>query len=298
MHKICLRSRTVKDLHRRPKAQYHYCVAGDPQVKFPTALAALILCTPAISSSAELRAQTLAAWDQYIGAVDARVHFAPAAQRPFLWTDENPGRAQRVQRGEVIVSQIKAESAPNVPYGLIHDWIGAAFVPSVTLTEVLALAHDYDSYPRWYGPMVARAELLGRDGDEDRFTILYVRIVLWVTAALEAEYTAHYVRVDATRWYSIAQSSRIQEFEQYGRSDQRKLPPDDGNGYLWRTYSVTRYEQRDNGVYIEQENIGLSRRIPPALRWTVEPVVKRLSRNLLIRSLQQTREALVSKSAR
>lgn len=267
-------------------------------MKFPPALVALVLCTPAISSSAELRAQTLAAWDDYIGVVDARVNSVSTARRPFLWTDENPDRARRVQRGEVIVSQVKADSGLDVPHGLIHDWIGAAFVPSVTLTEVFALAHDYDAYPKWYGPMVARAELLSRDGDEDRFTLLYVRTVLWVTAALEAEYSAHYFRVDATRWYSIARSSRIQEFEQYGRSDQRKLPPDDGNGYLWRTYSVTRYEQRDNGVYIEQENIGLSRQIPPALRWTVEPVVKRLSRNLLMRSLQQTREALVSKSGR
>ena len=258
------------------------------------ALAALIFCTPAISTSAELRAQTLTAWDHYLGAVEARVNPATAAQRPFLWTDEDPGRIRRVQHGEVIVSQVKADSAREVPYGLIHDWIGAAFVTGVTLTEVLALAHDYDSYPRWYGPTVAWASLLTRDGDEDRFTILYVRTVLWVTAALEAEYKAHYFRVDAKRWYSIARSSRIQEFEQYGRSDQRKMPPDGGNGYLWRTYSVTRYEQRDNGVYIEQENIGLSRQIPPALRWTVEPVVNRLSRNLLMRSLQQTREALGS----
>lgn len=267
-------------------------------MKFPPALAALILCTPAISSSAELGAHTLAAWDQYIGAVDARVNSATAGQKPFLWADENLSRVRRVQHGEVVVSQVKIESAQVVPGGLIHDWIGTVFVPDVTLSEVFAVARDYDSYPRLYGPTVARANLLSRDGNEDRFTILYVRMVLWVTAALEAEYKAHYFRVDATRWYSIARSSRIQEFEQYGRSDQRKMPPDDGNGYLWRTYSVTRYEQRDNGVYIEQENIGLSRQIPPMLRWAVEPVVKRLSRNLLMRSLQQTREALALKSNR
>jgi len=267
-------------------------------VKFPPALAALILCTPAISSSAELRAETLGAWDQYIGTVDTRVNTATTAQRPFLWADENPGRVQRVQHGEVVVSQVKRESARAVPGGLIHDWIGTVFVPDVTLTEVFAVAQDYDSYPRWYGPTVSRANLLSRDRDEDRFMILYVRTVLWVTAALEAEYKAHYFRVDATRWYSIARSARIQEVERYGRPDQRKMPPDDGNGYLWRTYSVTRYEQRDNGVYIEQENIGLSRQIPLAVRWTVEPVVKRLSRNLLVRSLQQTREALALKSSR
>ncbi len=219
-----------------------------------------------------------------------------AAAGAFLWVDEDPGRRQRVQRGEVEVLQVKVESA--VPHGLIHDWMGTVFVADATLADVLAVAHSYDDYPKWYGPTVFKANLLGRDGDKDHFAIRYVRAVLWVTSVLDVEYETDYFQVDATRWYSVTRSSRIQDVEQYGKPDEHQLPPDAGNGYLWRIYSVARYEQRDNGVYIEQENIGLSRRIPAAFRRIVEPVVKRLSRDLLVRTLQQTRDAVLSKSGR
>jgi hypothetical protein len=267
------------------------------QVKFPPSLAALlVLCTSMVSRSAELKPETLAAWDQYIGTVDARVKTAAAADSAFLWVDKEPGQVQRVQRGEVIVSQIKPQNAQAVPHGLIHDWIGAVFVPDATLADVLAVARDYDQYPDWYGPTITQANLLGRAGDEDRFTIRYVHTALFVTVVLETEYEAHYFQVDATRWYSIARSTRIQEIHEYGKPGERKMPPDDGSGYLWRMYSVLRYEQRDNGIYIERETVGLSRRIPVALRWLVEPAVRRLSRNLLVRFLQQTREAILLKS--
>jgi len=266
-------------------------------VTLPPALATLlVLCIATVSSSAELRPDTLAAWDRYVGTVDARVKMASAAQSTFLWVDEDRGRGQRVQRGEVVALQVKTESA--VPHGLIHDWIGAVFIPDATLADVFAVAHDYDDYPKWYRPTISGANLLSRDGDVDHFRIRYVRTVLWVTSVLEVEYETHYFQVDATRWYSITRSARVQEIEQHGRPDERKMPPDDGSGYLWRIYSVSRYEQRDHGVYFEQENIGLSRRIPAAFLRIMEPVVKRLSRDLLVRSLQQTREALLLKSGR
>ncbi|HVP00298.1 MAG TPA: hypothetical protein VMT15_19640 [Bryobacteraceae bacterium] len=262
----------------------------------PASLAVLlVLFAPNISSSAGLKPETLAAWDQYIETVDARVKSAVAGDSAFLWIDEQPGQAQRLQHGEVIVSQIKVRRA--VSHGLIHHWVGAAFIPNTTLADVLAVAHDYEEFPIWYAPTVSQANLLGRSGDEDRFTIRYVSTVLWVTAVLDVESVAHYFQVDSTRWYSTARSARIQEVHEYGQPAEHKTPPDDGNGYLWRAYGVSRYQQRDNGVYIEQESIGLSRQIPAALQWMVEPAVRRLSRDLLVKSLRQTREAVRLKSA-
>jgi hypothetical protein len=263
------------------------------------ALAALlVLSTPTVLRSAELRPETLVAWDEYIATVDARVKTPSSTQSPFLWVDEDARRVQRVQRGEVAASQVKPQTAPTVPHGLIHDWIGAVFVPENTLADVFAMAHDYDNYPKWYGPTISQVNLLATDGDQDHYTIRYVRTVLWVTAVIEIEYEARYFQVDSTRWYSIVRSTRIQEIQDYGQPGERKTEPDRGSGYLWRAYSVSRYEQRDGGVYIEQENIALSRQIPVSLRWIVEPAVRRLSRELLEKSLQQTREAVRSKSGK
>ena len=255
----------------------------------------LISCTPVVSSAVEWKPETLAAWEQYIGTVDRRLKATSAANDPFLWIDEVPGRAERVQRGEVLVSQIRTD-ATKVPHGLIHDWVGGMFVANATIEQALAVARNYERYPEWYGPTVNQASLLGRSGDEDRFKVRYVRTALFVTVVLDAEYETRYYQLDSTRWYSISRSLRIQETHDYGRANERLIPADDGSGYLSRIYSLSRYEQRDNGVYIEQENIALSRGIPASLRWMIEPVVRRLSRDLLTKTLQQTRAAVRPRS--
>jgi hypothetical protein len=67
-----------------------------------------------------------------------------------------------------------------------------------------------------------------------------------------------------------------------------------GDGRSWKTrlFGITRYVERDGGVHIELEAIGLSRDIPASLRWLVEPVVRRVSRGSLLTSLQQTENAV------
>ncbi len=100
--------------------------------------------------------------------------------------------------------------------------------------------------------------------------------------------------VRGTRWYSTAHSTRVQEIRHYGRPDEQELPPNQGTGYIWRLYSLARFEERDGGVYIELEAIALSRDIPIALRWVADPIVRRVSRNTLLISLQQMEEAVRS----
>jgi hypothetical protein len=56
--------------------------------------------------------------------------------------------------------------------------------------------------------------------------------------------------------------------------------------------SIARFEQRDAGVYIELEAIALSREIPAAGRFVADPIVRRVSRNSLLASLQQTVESV------
>src|SRR5690349_13462946 len=52
-----------------------------------------------------------------------------------------------------------------------------------------------------------------------------------------------------------------------------------------------------SGVYVELEAIVLSRDIPAALRFVVDPVVRSVSRNALLTSLRQTDEAVCGRSA-
>ena len=55
---------------------------------------------------------------------------------------------------------------------------------------------------------------------------------------------------------------------------------------------MIRLEQRDGGTYAEMEMIALSRGIPWAFRWLVQPLAERLPRSLLAAMLRDTRDAV------
>jgi hypothetical protein len=255
----------------------------------------LALLVPELARSAELPADALSAWENYIEDIDSRLHAAATAPRAFLRVDQNPGQAEQTRRGDVIVSQVEPRNVQKIPNGLIHDWTGTIFIPDATLDQVVAATRNYQQYPRWYGPTIAEASLVAKSGDEDRFILRYVRTVLFVTVVVEIENQANYTAVDATRGYSVTRSVHISEVHDYGKPSQRAVASDDGSGYVWRAYTISKYQQRDGGVYIEQENVVLSHPIPASFRWLVEPAVRRLAKTLLEKSLRQTREAVRSK---
>jgi hypothetical protein len=248
--------------------------------------------TPAVSAGAELKEQTLKTWDAYIQTVDSQMH--GRLQGPFLWVDEDPDRVTSVRAGKIVVSPVGKKVPKPVPSGLIHDWMGAVFIPDVRLGDVLSAVRDYAHYPEFYKPTVVDAKPLGTEGDCDKYSMRVVNKETVAETALDTEYQACYLQLDDLRWYGTAHSTRVQEIRHYGRPDEQELPPNQSSGYIWRLYSVARFEERDGGVYIELEAIALSRDIPVALRWVVDPIVRRVSRNTLIISLQQMEEAVRS----
>ena len=110
--------------------------------------------------------------------------------------------------------------------------------------------------------------------------------------ALDSDYRTNYFQVDPHRWYSISYTTRVQEVEGVGEAGERKLPVDQGHGYIWRLYTITRYEESSGGVEIEVEAMALSRDIPAGVRWLVEPIVKRVSKNSMATTLRQTGQAV------
>ena len=252
------------------------------------------LVAPAASDAAELKAETLNAWDAYIqkanSEMDNRLH------SPFLWIDDAPDRVQRVRAGEILVSPVGQHNPKSVPSGLIHDWMGAAFIPDAKLEDVLSVARDYSHYPEFYKPTVVDSKSLGSTGACDKYSMLLANKEVVSSTALDSEYEACYHQIDERRWYSVVYTTRVQEIRHYGRSDAQELPPGHGSGYIWRVYGFARFEERDGGVYIELEAIVLSRDIPFAVRWVVDPIVRRISKNSMLISLRQTEEAVRSKA--
>lgn len=243
----------------------------------------LLLATAIAAGGAELKQATLEAWDRYVQAADARME--QRTKGHFLWADESAERLGKLKAGEVVVAPM-GHTPEAVPSGLIHHWIGAAFVSGVRVDDVMAVVRDYDRYTEYYKPSVVDAKTLSRKAAEDRFNVVVVDKAMFMRRALDSEYRSRFAQVDASKWYSIAQTTRVQEV-----SDEGRIPDGEGSGYIWRFATITRYEERDGGVYIETEAMALSRPIPMMLHWAVDPIVKRVSRSTLETSLGQTREA-------
>ena len=105
--------------------------------------ACLALLTAWSAAAAELRQATLDAFNQYIQTTEARLAEQAGGQRGFLWADETPQRRAQVRQGQVVAQFYRGSGPQPVRDGLIHDWIGAVFVPGATLDKVLALVRDF-----------------------------------------------------------------------------------------------------------------------------------------------------------
>jgi hypothetical protein len=202
-----------------------------------------------------------------------------------------------VRSGEILVSPDSSQNLKKVPSGVIHDWFGASFLPHAKLNDVVSVARDYDRYKEFYSSTVVDSRVLARGEGEDRFSIVVMNKSLLLKTALDIDYKCSYRRVNDRRWYSVSEATRIQGIENYRAPGQRVLREGEGDGFIWRLFSITRYEERDGGVYVELEAIGLSRAIPFSLRWVVEPIVRRTARDSLIKSLRQTQEIVRSAGA-
>ena len=92
------------------------------------------MVVPATSEGVELEKETEQAWEcAYIQT--ANLQMVDRTHDPFLWVDEVPDRSHSVRDGKILVSPIGQQNPKPVPNGLIHDWIGAAFLPDAKLED-------------------------------------------------------------------------------------------------------------------------------------------------------------------
>jgi hypothetical protein len=252
---------------------------------------AILLCLlgAARSDAAELKQKTLQAWEAYVQTANRAMEQRAAGRSPFLWVDESPDLLRRVRSGELVVSN---RDHSEVPSGLIHHSVGAMFVPGVTLDEVNAVFNDYDHYPDFYRPRVVKVKVLKQTDDYQKITMLVVQRALGVTGAVEADDEIHIIKLDTRRVYSLSNATRVQEIVDYGQPEERLPSENQGPGYVWRTVSMTRLEQRDGGVYIEMEMISLSRGIPIGFRWLIMPLIEHMPRTVMLETLKDTRNAV------
>ena len=246
---------------------------------------------PQSVSPTQLKPQTLETFEAYIRDAEDAMEKTLGGRKSFLWSDASAERSRQVEEGQVVAQFWSGRGPVEVPHGLIHDWVGGALIPGVTVAETLARVQDYDNHKNIYKPEVMDSKLISHRGNDFQ---IYMRLLKKkiITVVLDTDHDVHYRCLDRARWTCSSYTTRITEVEDAGTPKETVLPPDSGYGFLWRLYSYWRFEEREEGVHIECRAISLTRNIPYGLGWIIEPIIEKLPRESLINTLAATRQAL------
>jgi len=248
----------------------------------------------------ELRQTTLQSFQNHVAEVEKR-NDQSLRSGSFLWTDElsEPSRSEayaKLKQGGVVVRRSPSDAGGKgheIPGGLIHDWQGIVFIPRATLDQVLTLLQDYDHHASYYAPDVERSKIESRDANHFRVSMRFRRHKI-VTVVLNTEQDIVYFRDSATRAHSRSTATRIREVADPGMKQEHEKAPNEDNGFLWQMETWWRMEQRDGGVYLQNEAVTLTRNIPTGLGWLIEPFVTSIPKETLEFTLGASRKAVTT----
>ncbi len=211
--------------------------------------AILMLLLPLDTSAADLRPETVAAWDRHVTGLELTLR------------DHDDERPVGQPEGRTV----------RVPGGTIHEWRGAVMVHGITVAQLVhALQHPGLPPP---AEDVIEARVLANTPAS-----LHVYMKLTRSAVVTVTYdTEHDVRF-AWRTPDFATSRSVStSIRETGGSDR---------GFLWRLNSYWRYRQRGDAVEVDVLSVSLSRAIPAVVRPVASPVVDRIARESMRRTLE------------
>jgi len=265
-------------------------------------LAAVLLFVLPLNA-ADLQAQAAQNYARYIALTQVQVDAELAQSGSYLWVERLPEARRtealaQLRSGGVVIEKLETldDGKPiAVPGGLIHHWIGTAFVPGATLAQTLAFMQDYDHKVEYFKPDIVRSKILSHEGD-DYFVLLRFYQKKIITTVIDTDQEVHYHVVDKTHAWSRSNATRVQEVDNPGKSDERLEPEGHDRGFVWKLNTFWRFEEKDGGTYLECQAISLSRDIPTGLGWMVGSFVSSVPRESLTFTLTTARAALAKKT--
>jgi hypothetical protein len=156
---------------------------------------------------------------------------------------------------------------------------------------------DYDHHATYYAPDVERARIEAHDGDHFRVFMRFRRKKI-LTVVLNTEQEITYYRDSPTRAHSRSSAIRIAEVENAGTPEEQEKTPGNDNGFMWRLETWWRMEERDGGVYVQNEAVSLTRDIPGVLAWMIEPFLTSIPKESLEMTLEATRRGVLGRKGR
>ncbi len=238
-----------------------------------------------------LKPATLQAFLAYAHEAEEEMNSTLQPEGRFLWCEQDEKRNRRVLSGSIEAQFWRGTKPLSVPDGLIHDWMGDVFVPGATVAQTLRLVQNYDNYKNVYKPEVLDSKLISHDGNDFK---IYLRILKKkvLTVVADTDHDVRYSECGPRRWLCRSYTTRIAEVENAGTPREKVMPADVGYGFMWRLYSYWRFEEKNEGVYLECRAMSLTRDMPFGLGWIIEPIIRKLPQESLIHTLEATRTAL------
>ena len=220
---------------------------------------------------------------------------------PFLFVDALAETSRKVayaklRDGEVQTMRMNLDhqvQPAEAAQAMVHDWIGVVFIPNVSLAQTLAVLQDYGNYQNYYKPAMRHSRVISRTGDNFDVSLqLYRKSV--ITVVVNAEFKIEYQRLGRSRVVSHSRATQLVEVQNAGQLGERELPPDASHGLIWRLNDYWRFEEKDGGVYVQLESIGLSRSVPSLFAWLINPLLNSIPRGVILNLLSTTRTAVVN----
>ena len=224
----------------------------------------------------KLDASTIEEFERYTKSVEGQ---------PFPAIDKH-----RLLQGELVVEAANPQNPVAISGGLIHDWVGAVYISNTSMRTVLDVLQNFDRHAQIY-PSVKQSRTLARKGDEVDGYWRLERPDPLLTVVLDVKQRAYYREIAPGKWTCRAYADDIREVEHAGTARERVLPAGEGHGFLWRFNAYWSMETLGKGVVAECRTVSLSRDVPKALAWAINPFVQKLPRESLVSTLEHTREA-------
>ena len=249
-----------------------------------------------------LRDATTQAFTGYVGNVES-ANSRSLEDGPFLWVNALGKEGQRdaltsLKSGNVEIRRLSTKANgrnPDIPGGMIHDWEGMIFIPGAKLDAVLEVLEDYNHHSAYFSPDVETSRMESHDGDHYRAFLRFRRHKV-VTVVLDTEHEVNYFRDSPTRAHSRSSAIRIAQVANPGEADEKEKTPGDDDGFLWKMETWWRMEEKDGGVYVQNEAVTLTRDIPTGLGWLIEPFISNIPKETLEFTLYSLRKAVLNSS--
>lgn len=253
---------------------------------------AVLVAATLIGGTTPLLAQSpdaLAGWKTYTQQVEGRHADAAGATFFALDTMKESRWRERAKQGEVPMHDV---DPPGVADSKLHHWVGAIYVPRTTVDAVVQRLQSFAGRESEFYEEVKASRLLERNGDRLRVFLRLYRDAGPVEATYNTEHAIEYRRPNNGRATQRSISTKIAELADPGTAREREKRTGEDHGFLWKLNAYWRYEQWGDGVLIECESVSLSRSVPWLIRPIANPIVDRIARESLVRTLTSLRKFL------